>query len=619
MAVDGKSESISRKLVLSISVILGILYILVFIVISGINYALTIKSEKQNNHTYLFNTLLAINDKINDMSRVSLMTMADEKTLNIISDFDEMDTAEKLDANRYLRSFYTSLSIIRNDICGIYIMDSDDMVFHYDETNASPRHLPEGTSIPEEIDAMEQEEMNVENCRIIIDRQPEFMRFSGEYVSNPYYATCLWMIRDISTFSPHEKVGEIVLTAPVEKLNDICAASLTADSFYLLTTRKGKVICSKNADELLRYTGDFMDLKLPEDGSGEVYYNGVKYFATSMTSEGNGLRLIVGRKQTAILKEVFSLVPAYLIFCIVSLIAAIIITAKQVCRVIDPVTELADIMGDFDKETMAKRLPVVSNDETGRLIAGYNAMLDTIENQIEREIKDQIRIRDAEMREQRMTMLYLKSQINPHFLYNTLDTIRISAQINNDTRVAEMLMRLVNFFRLSIRFNQSVVTLDHELDLIENYLALMHFRYTEIESSIDCEPGLEDIELPNFILQPVVENSILHGLRDKGYRGKIEISVRSAPDDHIELLVTDNGIGMTDEEKERVQTLLGSSEEKEKYEETDRSGIGLQNVQQRIRLFYDESCGISYSENPEGGTIARITIMKEIIKNTCET
>ena len=610
MARIRTQESIGRKLLLSISGVLCIAYLLVFVVISGINYGLTLRSEKQNNRTYLLNTLMTIDDKIKDMSRVSLMTMADSKTLDIVCGFKNMNTSERLSANHYLRSFYTSLAIIRNDICGIYILNNEDMIFHFDDADSSPRRNEGKPSIPEQIASLEQAPMLIDNCRIIIDRQPSFMHFTGEYVANPLLATCLWMVRDVFTFSPHVKVGEIVLTAPVERLNDICADTLPEDCFYLLTTQGGKVICSPNVDELLEDAGMLIG-QMPGDGeSGSVEYNGKKYYATTLSSSESGISLTVGKGYRTIWKEVLRFVPMYFLFCFATLLVVILVTAGQVHRIISPVTQLANTMDRFNTDTMRKRLPVVSSDETGRLIAAYNAMLDTIQNQIKREYRDQVRLRDAQMREQKLTMLYLKSQVNPHFLYNTLDTIRISAQMNNDPQVAEMLMRLVAFFRLSMRFNQSVVTLEHELDLIENYLALMHYRYPDLASSIKCEPGLEDTELPNFILQPVVENSILHGLRDKGYRGRIDIDVRTVSDSHIQLCVSDDGVGLTEDARKRVNDLLDNDEH-----EVDRDGgIGLQNVQHRLRIFYDDTCGLRYSENPGGGITVSILILKHIVR-----
>ena len=614
-------ESIGKRLVLGISGVLCVAYLLVFVTLTGINYGLTLRSEEQSNRTYLRNTLMTIDGKIKDMSRVSLMTMADDRTLDIICGYREMTSSQRLSANRYLRGFYTSLSIIRNDICGIYILDTEDMIFHFDDADSAPRRDADALPIPAQIASMVQEPMLVDNCRIIIDAQPSFMRFNGEYVSNPYYATCLWMVRDVYTFSPHVKVGGIVLTAPVERLNDICADTLSEDCFYLLTTQAGKVICSQRTDELLGNTSLLLDKIIGEGESEPIRYNGYRYYATCLSSSESGIRLVVGRRTRTIWHEVFRFVPMYFLFCLATLIVVILVTSAQVHRVVAPVTHLADTMDRFSTDALNERLPVVSGDETGRLIGAYNTMLDTIQNQIEREYRDQARLQAARMREQRLTMLYLKSQVNPHFLYNTLDTIRISAQMNDDPQVADMLMRLVAFFRLSIRFNQSVVSMEHELDLIENYLALMRYRYPELESSIACEPGLEDVELPNFILQPVVENSILHGLRDKGYRGSIDIDVRSVSTGHIELRVSDNGVGLSEDAKRRIDAMLSDEDQETGNDEE----IGLKNVQHRLRIFYDDTCGLRYSENPGGGITACILIRRQITRpeegaedNPCE-
>ena len=105
----------------------------------------------------------------------------------------------------------------------------------------------------------------------------------------------------------------------------------------------------------------------------------------------------------------------------------------------------------------------------------------------------------AELTEQKMSMLYLKSQVNPHFLYNTLDTIRIQAQLDGDKKVADLLMRLVDFFRLSVKYEQSMVTLDDEIQLLEAYMDLMCYRYPGIVCQYDLDPDLGGALVPNFI------------------------------------------------------------------------------------------------------------------------
>ena len=213
----------------------------------------------------------------------------------------------------------------------------------------------------------------------------------------------------------------------------------------------------------------------------------------------------------------------------------------------------------------------------------------------------------AELTEQKMSMLYLKSQVNPHFLYNTLDTIRIQAELNGDKKVADLLMRLVDFFRLSIKVDRQMVALDEELDLLESYLELMCCRYPELSVSYDIDPELGGVLVPNFILQPIVENSLLHGLKNKGYRGSVTISAhRVQASDMIEILVTDTGSGFAPGMKEKIaQMLLYYDRQPAKLE---GNSIGLLNVQKRIKLLCGRDCGLYFTENPEGGVTARLLL-----------
>ena len=141
------------------------------------------------------------------------------------------------------------------------------------------------------------------------------------------------------------------------------------------------------------------------------------------------------------------------------------------------------------------------------LISGMGLTLMTLALYLTLENPDILR---GELTEQKLSMLYLKSQVNPHFLYNTLDAIRIQAQLDGDKPVADLLMRLVDFFRLSVKVDRPMVTLDDELELLEAYLELMCVRYPELQCDYDVDPELGGAQVPNFILQPIVENSLLH-------------------------------------------------------------------------------------------------------------
>ena len=237
------------------------------------------------------------------------------------------------------------------------------------------------------------------------------------------------------------------------------------------------------------------------------------------------------------------------------------------------------------------------------LISGMGITLITLAFYLILENPDILR---AELTEQKMSMLYLKSQVNPHFLYNTLDTIRIQAELDGDKKVAGLLMRLVDFFRLSVKVDRQMVALDDELELLEAYLDLMCCRYPELCCEYDIDPALGGVLVPNFILQPIVENSLLHGLKNKGYRGSVRITAQKVAPDKMEIRVMDTGSGFAPARKAAVDEMLRSYAKQ--APKLEGNSIGVLNVQKRIKLLCGREYGLSYTENPTGGVTAHLLL-----------
>ena len=223
----------------------------------------------------------------------------------------------------------------------------------------------------------------------------------------------------------------------------------------------------------------------------------------------------------------------------------------------------------------------------------------------EAEIRQALK-KEAALVEQKLSILYLKSQVNPHFLYNTLDTIRIQAQLNGDKPVADLLMRLVDFFRLSVKVDRAMVTLDDEMELLEAYMELMCSRYPELTCEYDVDPDLGGAQVPNFILQPIVENSLLHGLKNRGYRGTITISAQKAADDRMEICVRDTGSGFEAAKKAEIDEMLRLYASRPP--KLTGNSIGILNVQKRIKLLCGREYGLSYTDNEGGGVTAHILL-----------
>lgn len=240
------------------------------------------------------------------------------------------------------------------------------------------------------------------------------------------------------------------------------------------------------------------------------------------------------------------------------------------------------------------------------LISGMGITLMTLAFYLTLENPD---ILQAELTEQKMSMLYLKSQVNPHFLYNTLDSIRIQAQLNGDKKVADLLMRLVDFFRLSVKVDRPMVELDDEMELLEAYMELMCYRYPELRCEYDIDPDLGSARVPNFILQPIVENSLLHGLKNRGYRGEVAISAQKTVQGDMEIRVRDTGSGFEEGKKEVIDEML-QNYAKQAPKLTGNS-IGILNVQKRIKLLCGRAFGLWYTENEDDGVTAHILLPLE--------
>jgi sensor histidine kinase YesM len=265
-------------------------------------------------------------------------------------------------------------------------------------------------------------------------------------------------------------------------------------------------------------------------------------------------------------------------------------------------------MVNINRGNIGKQLPVISEDETGQLTKSFNTMTKIINDLIFTEYENTIKLRTMQLRQKEAQFQYLRGQINPHFLYNTLDNIRIKAALNNDGEVAEMIMLLVEFFRGNMDvINSSTIPMAVELKQIRIYFKLMRCRYPLLEAEFDTDEELDQIKIPSFILQPLVENSLLHGLKSVNYRGKIRISSARDPEKRETILIkiADNGAGLSGSVRNEIDEVLHSKEEQNPM---GNRYIGISNVQRRLRMFYPDGYGLFFEDNPGGGVVALIKI-----------
>ena len=284
----------------------------------------------------------------------------------------------------------------------------------------------------------------------------------------------------------------------------------------------------------------------------------------------------------------------YLYLVVVFVILALIVSVILTKNLTSPIQRLRDSMakvqeGDFSGE----RLPVTNQNEIGNLTESFNVMTERIQ-----ELMDQNRMEQEEKRKSEMRALL--SQINPHFLYNTLDSIIWMAEGGKNEEVVRMTSSLARLLRQSVTSSDELVTVESELAHVRSYLTIQQMRYKDkLTWEVQAEPDTLQIRIIRLILQPLVENAIYHGLKVKETGGSIMIRTWRE-EDLLFLSIRDDGVGMEPEVMEHI-----FEKHKVNYQS---NGVGVYNVQQRIQLSYGPEYGIRYESAPGEGTCACITL-----------
>ena len=245
----------------------------------------------------------------------------------------------------------------------------------------------------------------------------------------------------------------------------------------------------------------------------------------------------------------------------------------------------------------------VGNDELGSLVKSYNHMVGKMEALLEE-------IYQAGVRQKNAQFLALRTQINPHFLFNTLESIRIKAILNGDDDVADMVKILAKMFRNVLDSDKKNYTVNDELDNIRSYICLQNIRFDNVITlQEDVDRKLCQARIMPILFQPVIENSFKYGSRESGIPIKISISGRLV-DEHIMVFtIQDDGAGMSGERLEEVRHSLEALSETSQSEETQNSHrIGLRNIAERIRLRYGNEGKLSILSSDEYGTVVEIRI-----------
>lgn len=418
----------------------------------------------------------------------------------------------------------------------------------------------------------------------------------------------LSLVRNIELESL-KKYGVLVLNVNTSMLNSI----LNQETFDTMIVDDQDYIIAANRsdwnDKKLTDISLDKNIMTQKNGTFEATLNGIpsKVLIDELkpVSSENGVRIISVFSIGSIVKEPNQIIKLALTVIVISIVLAFLLIygvsslfSRRMLRLSRHINRVG--LGDFDTT-----LQIDGKDEIGLLSRQFNSMVRSIHDLMEEVTQSNEQNRLLEQKQSEIRFKMLASQINPHFLFNALESIRMEAHMKGQTEIARVVRLLGKMMRNNLEVGNSKIPLKQELEMVRCYLDIQQFRYEErLRYEFIVDPDLESLHVPPLIIQPLVENAVVHGLDNnaEGALVKVEI-VRNG--NEARFTITDNGIGITTERLNKVMSTLKDAEERE------GERIGLRNVHVRLKLTYGEPYGLSIYSLPGDGTAISFSIPME--------
>jgi two-component system, sensor histidine kinase YesM len=277
---------------------------------------------------------------------------------------------------------------------------------------------------------------------------------------------------------------------------------------------------------------------------------------------------------------------------------AVIATWRISESIYRPIKKLHDVTNTITRNDLEALMTRDNVDEITELGMSFNMMVGKIRELLDAKLQEQDNLKKAELRA-------LQAQINPHFLYNTLDTIIWMAESKKTADVVQLVSALSNFFRISLSKGNDWITIGEEVERTRSYLLIQKMRYRDVmDFTIDVDANVLNSTVLNLVLQPLVENALYHGVKAKRQGGTIRVRAQQRNATEVLLEVQDDGTGMPPERVAQISAALDDDSDSNHPE----NGFGLVNVNRRIKLYYGRQYGLSLSSEEGSGTCVGIVI-----------
>jgi len=422
----------------------------------------------------------------------------------------------------------------------------------------------------------------------------QYDQFSG---GGDNTALVLPVVRVLKRFDDMEQIGIVSVSLDGKALVDILAnLELGRTGRFFVADDKGRVVIDPDLTRIGETVPNrelYENIVTGREAEFEFEMQGVPHYGVKQPL-GNGWTMVGIVPVEEITGQLAALQRRIGYSSFFFGLLAIVVALLMARKITSPIQRLAEQMKQVGNGDLRARTQIVSADEVGMLSKQFNGMIQRIEALVGEVRKEQAGKQEAELRA-------VMHRINPHFLFNTLSNIRWLVKFKQTDRADQGISALIRLLEANMGKKGSFITVEEELDIIEKFLVILEIRYDlRFELHVRIDPSLRTFLLPRMLLQPIVENSIFHGIVPRGTDGLIEVDVERHGG-AVRIVVRDNGRGLERDAAARFANMEAAAS-------GDAVGIGIKHVYESMRLYYSPRSTFELRERPEGGTVATLTL-----------
>lgn len=564
--------------------VMAVILIIIPVAIISITYSKTVKEIIKNKYSKtalesVYETGEKIEFILDDIQEFSTVIISNEDFLTMLRDKSKFSRDEY---NNKLRDFIT----LRDDIEALHLY-MDGEFYNTGVKEAQPQDF-----LYDKVTESSGQPVWVHTRNVMVEI------LSGQFEKR--YFTLGRKIVDFNTLDEYGyllmDLDEVILEQAYTNLLDDDGADI------FIVNKTGRIISHSDKSKIGEYIiFEPYANEMLSDKAGYKYIpyssEGIDKVAIYSTIEGHGWK-VVKTVSTAYLYGELDRIQTYLVFgeliyVIVMLIFMIVFSIKYT----DPMINMRGVMKRVEQGDLSVRADIRSADEIGELANSLNNMIEKMQELIDRLVREEKEKKEVELEA-------LHAQINPHFLYNTLNTIKWMAKIQGNKRISSAITALIKLLRISINLGREMISLEEEIEHVKNYVVIQKLRFNEsITVEFDIEKGCMYFNVPKLILQPIVENSIIHGM--EGEDGDINIHIKAfRQNGKLIIEIIDDGPGI---ERDILDNIFKRRSAKSSF-----SAVGLNNVNQRIKLYCGDEYGLNIeSEKGKGTKVSALISLNE--------